>query len=98
MKPVDIYLIRGLGREAGHWGDFIPLLESQAFVHSVQPMDLLGMGRFHKLTSPLTVEENAEFLLSQMDQKRDRPKWILSYSLGAMVAVEMIQKTNRSLP
>ncbi len=95
MSPVDIYLIRGLGREAGHWGDFVPALESQSFVQSVHCLDLLGTGKYRKLTSPLSIEENAEFLLSQLDESSSAAKVLLSVSMGSMVAVEMVQRQPR---
>ncbi len=91
MSPVDIYLIRGLARETAHWGDFFALLESQDFVNSITGLDLLGAGQFYKVAAPLSIQQNAEFLISQIPTGSDVPKVIVSVSLGSMVAIEMAQ-------
>jgi pimeloyl-[acyl-carrier protein] methyl ester esterase len=45
-------LLRGLGREAGHWGGFVQQLQN-AFPHAqVNTLDLPGSGRYHQETSP----------------------------------------------
>ncbi len=92
MKAIDFYLIRGLSREADHWGDFTDNLKGKNFVGKVIPLDFPGVGSFYNLTSPLRVSEYADFLLSQMDENNKREKVILSISLGSMVAVEMARK------
>jgi len=92
MKPVDFFLIRGLAREAAHWGDFTQKLKEQKYSGEVIPLDLPGAGRYHKLTSPLTISENADFLLSHLPQEVKRPRVILSISLGSMIALEMARK------
>jgi pimeloyl-ACP methyl ester carboxylesterase len=97
MPPVDIVLLRGLAREAAHWGEFIPLLESQKWVHSVHAIDLLGMGQFYKLTAPLSIAENAEFVISQLPVKKERHRVLVAISLGGMVAVEICQKKPESI-
>lgn len=89
MPPVDIILLRGLAREVGHWGDFYNLLKQQSFVSNLEAIDLMGAGAFNKLTSPISIQENAEFVLSQWKKKSDRPQVLVSVSLGSMVAVEM---------
>ncbi len=89
MQPVDIYLIRGLAREAVHWGEFRQLLEKEKFCNSITCLDLPGAGRFHQLSSPLTISAIASFLLTQVDSSSNHPKVIISISLGSMVAVEM---------
>ncbi len=89
MQPVDIYLIRGLARESIHWGEFANLLKKEKFVNALHFLDLPGAGKFNQLTSPLTIQENAQFLLTQINSSQDIPKVIVSISLGAMVAIEM---------
>lgn len=93
MLPVDIVLLRGLGREARHWGSFPGYLSSQEFCNEVHCIDLPGMGKFSEITSPLTISETAEFVATQLPEKsEDRPKVLVAVSLGAMVAVELIKK------
>lgn len=91
MKQYDFYLIRGLGREAAHWGEFAKTLQAQDFVSSVTCLDLPGSGKYNKISSPLTIGEYAEFILTQI-QPGKNPKVILSISLGSMVAIEMVRK------
>lgn len=91
MQPADFYLIRGLAREGAHWGEFSTSLQSLDCVKSLSCLDLLGAGKYHKLTSPMSIKENAEFLLSQISEKNETPKVIVSVSLGSMVAIEMAQ-------
>lgn len=92
MKPANFYLIRGLAREAAHWGGFSDLLKKQNYVKQVFHLDLPGAGKFHKLTSPISIRETAEFMLSQIDFSVEGPKVIFSISLGSMVAIEMVQR------
>lgn len=89
MSQVDIYLVRGLAREAGHWGEFTEILKQQTFVRDVHALDLLGTGIYHKLTAPLRMSENAEFLLRQLPSESKVPRVLLAISLGGMVAMEV---------
>lgn len=91
MSPVDVFLIRGLARETAHWGEFYDLLKKEKSVASVHGLDLLGAGCFNQLTSPLSITENAQFLISQIPKKTEHPRVIVSVSLGSMVAIEMCQ-------
>jgi surfactin synthase thioesterase subunit len=92
MSRYDFLLIRGLARESAHWGGFKETLEAQDFVGQVMAIDLPGAGHFCKLTSPITIGENAEFLISQLPEKTKNPLCIVSISLGSMVAIEMCQR------
>ena len=92
MSPVDFILLRGLGRESAHWGSFFDDLQKQKFCKSVECIDLPGAGRFNKLTAPMTIAENAEFVISQLPEEVVEKKVIFSVSLGSMVAIEMLHK------
>ena len=95
MEKFDIYLIRGLAREKAHWGCFVNLLEKQNFVNTVTCLELPGTGQYRKLSSPLSISENAEFLLSHISQGSKHPKVIVAVSMGGMVAIEMLQKNSK---
>lgn len=82
--------MRGLAREAAHWGAFSELLKEQSFCQSVSFLELPGTGKFHKLTSPRSIDETAEFLLTQLP--KDKKGVLLAISLGGMVAVELARK------
>ena len=91
MEKYNFVLIRGLARESGHWGSFLKELQSKDYCLSVTGLDLPGAGVYHKISSPLTIRENAEFLVSKLKEKNldDGNLVIVSVSLGSMVAIEM---------
>lgn len=95
METFEFLLVRGLARETGHWGPFTDLLRDQPYCHRLHLIDLPGAGRFHKLTSPLTIGENAEFILTQLPEKCERPLCVIAISLGAMVSIEMALRQQR---
>lgn len=85
-------LLRGLSREAAHWGDFIPLLQ-QAFPEAqIHTLDLPGTGSLHRQHSPTTITAIVESLRQRaLDQSLlQRPVTILALSLGAMAAWEWL--------
>jgi pimeloyl-ACP methyl ester carboxylesterase len=80
-------LLRGLTREAAHWGDFPQrLAERLGGGHTVQAIDLPGSGARHRQTSPSTVAGIARDCLARAGQ--GEPVVLLAMSLGAMVALE----------
>ena len=84
--------LRGMTREARHWGDF-PATFRAAFAGELAPGDILtpdlpGNGRRFAESSPLRVEEMMETCRCELhEQGRSPPYHLLSFSLGAMVAV-----------
>ena len=84
--------LRGLTREARHWGDF-PATFRAAFaselgVGDILTPDLPGNGRRFAESSPLRVEEMMEACRRELrEQGRPPPYHLLAFSLGAMVAV-----------
>jgi pimeloyl-ACP methyl ester carboxylesterase len=84
--------LRGLTREARHWGDF-PATFRAAFagelsVGDILTPDLPGNGRRFAEPSPLSVEAMMEACRRELHvQGRPPPYHLLAFSLGAMVAV-----------
>ncbi len=81
--------LRGLTREATHWGRFTDDFK-QALPHArIHTMDLPGNGGHHRQTSPLSV---AGMVAACRDERIRRsietPVHLLAMSLGAMVAAE----------
>jgi pimeloyl-ACP methyl ester carboxylesterase len=81
-------LLRGLTREAAHWGPFV-----EAFLHAfpqddVRAIDLPGAGALHRSASPLRVEDIAAEVREQLArQGAGPPPWrLVGLSLGGMVA------------
>ena len=84
--------LRGLTREARHWGDF-PATFRAAFAGELSAGDILtpdlpGNGRRFAESSSLCVEAMMEACRRELhEQGRPPPYHLLAFSLGAMVAV-----------
>ena len=80
-------LLRGLGRDARHWGDFPQRLAS-ATGSRVHCLDLPGNGARHLQASLPTVEAMADWCHAELARlDLDRTVAVCALSLGAMVAV-----------
>ncbi|WP_082493230.1 alpha/beta fold hydrolase [Acidovorax sp. Leaf160] len=88
-------LLRGLTREAGHWGSFLP--EFHALVGAqcvVLALDLPGNGSLHRESSPWRVQDMLAACRAQVAQAGLKPPFhLLAMSLGAMVAAEWMQQS-----
>jgi len=87
-------LLRGLSREAAHWGDFLPLLQSYYPTARIHTLDLPGTGLRFQENSPSCIED---ITLSVRDQALtmgllDQPLVLLCLSLGGMVGWEWMLK------
>lgn len=83
MKP-KVALLRGLGRESGHWDpEFLSLLSSQ---YDVTLLDYPGCGAFLNDTFPNSIEQVLEHLNKQIEEKQ--PLFLVAISLGGMVALD----------
>ena len=81
-------LLRGLTRESGHWGDFLPQLAAALPEASIVPLDLPGNGALHMQASPWRVEAMAQHCREQLASLQLAPPYhLLALSLGGMVAV-----------
>jgi pimeloyl-ACP methyl ester carboxylesterase len=87
-------LLRGLTREARHWGDFADQL-ARALPGSAQEttrvlaLDLPGNGVFHHEASPTSVTAMADFARAQLLARGLPPPYrIVAMSLGGMVAAD----------
>jgi len=82
-------LLRGLTREAAHWGRFTADFQQALPDARIHTLDLPGNGEHHRQTSPISVagmvaacrEERAR-------QGIETPVYLLAMSLGGMVAAE----------
>ena len=82
-------LLRGLMREARHWGEFPAMLRA-AFPHdTVVTLDLPGNGPLWQQRSPATIAAMAEHCRRSLrDQGIAPPYQLVAISLGGMVAVD----------
>ncbi|EJL84012.1 putative hydrolase or acyltransferase of alpha/beta superfamily [Polaromonas sp. CF318] len=91
-------LLRGLTREARHWGDFAERLAralpgSASAATRVLALDLPGNGVFRRETSSATVGAMADFARGQLRARGLAPPYsLVAMSLGAMVAADWAQR------
>lgn len=87
-KPATWVLLRGLTREAGHWGHFVPLLRKAVAPHGVVTPDLSGNGQRWTERSAATVPALMEAVRAELAEQGIPPPYrLLGMSLGAMVCV-----------
>ncbi len=93
------FFVRGLVREAAHWGEFLLTFQAEHPEGLIHCLDLPGCGVHHAEESPLTIEGMAASLDKEAnvileEQRRAGfegvPNYLLSISLGSMVALAWI--------
>lgn len=81
-------LLRGLMREARHWGEFPLLFKNVLGEQNIVALDFPGNGRLHAQVSATSVAEMANYCHTQLRQLGYTPPYrVLALSMGAMVAV-----------
>jgi pimeloyl-ACP methyl ester carboxylesterase len=81
-------LLRGLMREARHWGEFPLLFQNALGAQHVVALDFPGNGRLHAQASATSVVEMANDIRMQLKQRGYAPPYrVLALSLGAMAAL-----------
>jgi pimeloyl-ACP methyl ester carboxylesterase len=81
-------LLRGLMREARHWGEFPQLFQNELGAQNIVALDFPGNGKLHVQVSPGSVAEMADYCHARLMQLGYTPPYnVLALSLGAMVAV-----------
>ena len=83
-------LLRGLAREARHWGDFPQILDARLPVGDrVLALDLPGNGSRWRERSPWSVQGMTAAVRGELLARGLRPPYVLvALSLGGMVAVQ----------
>ncbi|MBT9502503.1 MAG: alpha/beta hydrolase [Burkholderiaceae bacterium] len=91
-------LLRGLTREARHWGDFPSQLAKIVRGSQVLTLDLPGNGQLHRERSLTTVEAMADFCETQRQRLGlSAPVSLIAMSLGAMVTVAWAERHPEAL-
>ena len=86
-------LLRGLAREARHWGDFPKILESRLPGTQTFCVDLPGAGTEHERMPSPSVESIMEDTRARFLEAKRPGRWaILGQSLGGMVAMLWAQR------
>lgn len=82
-------LLRGLTREAAHWGSFPSVFRQTLPGAQLHLLDLPGNGARHAERSPATVDALVADVRAQIAQRGiTTPVQVLALSLGAMVAAQ----------
>lgn len=89
MTGHTVVLLRGLAREAGHWGDFPERLGRASPGMRMLTPDLPGNGRCRERASPLRIGDFATALLMELPAE---PVHLVALSLGGMVALALAER------
>ncbi len=90
--------LRGLTREARHWGDFPATFCAALPDAEIITLDLPGNGRLHRMTSPHSVEVMAATCRAELRSRGIPPPYhILAMSLGAIVAAAWAAEQPREI-
>ena len=82
-------LLRGLMREARHWGEFPAQFQHAVGAQQLVTLDFPGNGRLHGQASASSVPAMRQHIRSQLRQLGHAPPYrVLALSLGAMVALD----------
>lgn len=86
-------LLRGLTREARHWGGLPQQLATLPGAGPVVTLDLAGNGVFHRQASPASVRTIMALARHELQAQGVAPPWkLLAMSLGGMVATDWAQQ------
>jgi len=85
-------LLRGLSRESGHWGNFLPQFQQAFAPDRVLALDFPGNGEFFDQRSPTDVAAMMEHCRGQLIRAQVPPPYrVVALSMGAMVSIAWAQ-------
>lgn len=98
-KSTAWILLRGLGREHGHWGPFCDRFRQSFPKDDVLPIDLPGTGEFINERSPRSIDEILTFVRAKaIERARSQSQFkLVAISLGGMVALEWMNQRPEDL-
>jgi len=87
-------LLRGLARESGHWGEFVPQLQNRFPKAKITLLDLPGTGRYYQQKSPYSITQITEQVRIAASEQGllEQPITLLAVSLGAMVGWQWLNQ------
>jgi len=84
-------LLRGLGRESGHWLDFRDLLAGALPGRTIECIDWPGNGEFVSMPSPCSIGAGVEQVRAVCAQRGLKPPYVLvGISMGGMAALHWL--------
>lgn len=93
-----VIIIRGLGREQRHWGEFPAQLTSQSPCE-IFSIDMPGNGELVDRESPMTLKPYADYLQSALNNLplgHYRDVRLVAISMGAMVVLKWLERCGHS--
>jgi pimeloyl-ACP methyl ester carboxylesterase len=91
-------LLRGLTREAGHWGGFVAELGACLPQARIVCVDLPGSGAHHRLGSPLRIGPMVDAVRQELAGRGLPPPYhLFALSLGGMVALDWATRHPKEL-
>lgn len=91
QRPVTWVLLRGLAREAGHWGPFVDALAAAQPGARVITIDTPGNGRRRDTPVPDTLEGSMEQVRADLEAAAPAatrgPTFVFAMSMGGMIAL-----------
>ncbi|MEM6633398.1 MAG: alpha/beta hydrolase [Bacteroidota bacterium] len=92
QDSLHLYLIRGIGRESGHWGpEFLNRIQSQKPNCQIHFLDLPGSGIYFEQPALMSIPKMAEFLEQKyggLTHQKSGMHVLLATSLAGNVALE----------
>jgi pimeloyl-ACP methyl ester carboxylesterase len=89
-QQAHFVLIRGLLREARHWGEFTGKLQQQFPGALISTPDIPGNGMLHHETSPESIAALTEALRQRIDASQ--PIRLVALSMGGMIAIDWMTR------
>jgi pimeloyl-ACP methyl ester carboxylesterase len=83
-KGAAVVLLHGFLENSTMWNDFVPELSKK---YRIITIDLLGHGQTHPLNYVQTMEDNADMVLSVLNELRIRKAIFAGHSMGGYVAL-----------
>ncbi|MFZ5551884.1 MAG: alpha/beta fold hydrolase [Bacteroidota bacterium] len=91
---VNLFLLRGLTRESGHWGpQFINEIKKQIPQARIYMLDLPGSGKYVNEKASFNISDMVEFMRNDVKsiiEKKNGDNIICATSLGGMLACEWV--------
>jgi alpha-beta hydrolase superfamily lysophospholipase len=96
---VDTWIfLRGLSREAAHWGAFAEHFRDALPGSKVMTLNLPGNGVWHAQPSPVSVQAMVAHVRAELAHRGEQPPYrLLALSLGAMVATEWASRASHEV-
>lgn len=91
-NPDKIILLRGLSRQAGHWGDSLKAFQKAFPQSEILTPDLPGAGVNHQGQVPWGVKQFIPVLREQVQLNPGEKNIVIGLSLGGMCAMEWVKQ------